>query len=333
MLLFVLCVLGFAEPVYVQASLLNLRQAPDPDAAIEAWVRIGTALEIDAEHGDWVHVSLSDRPVEHPVTGWVLGRFLDVHRPTRDSLATLDPQERRDRLAALTGHVDDIVERTHLAVCDGRRVDYLGYFDAAGDFIERTEWDAPEQELMDLSAQHWTAIEPDGRARAIQGSPFVRPFGTERWNERDPSAFAPGTCEGVCEGPRHVVLGPCDRAGTAYTSRRASGVAPDPVRKEIRESMRERAEGLQPDLSLRDGFSEGVSSHAWILSGWAYEARVPLGATDGPATPMRTFLDLPGIGLVGVAAQRRETVRGWVLVLLDQDGFETRSLYVEGWGC
>ena len=327
MLVFLLVALGFAEPVYVQASLLNLRAEPEPESRIEAWVRIGTSVEVDDESGDWVHVSLTNRPDEHPVSGWVLGRYLDVDRPTRASIGKIDdPGERASRLAAFTGEVDDIVERTHLAMCDGRRAEYLGFFDTQGAFVDRAEWEAPRQELMDLSAVHWTMVDPTGSTRAIQGSPFVKPFQTDRWNEEGANPFAPGSCTGICDGPTHTILGPCDREGTLFVSRAARGIESRPMDADVRRSLG----SVDPLASRRGPFVEAWSEHAWIVKNGRYEARI---AVSHDASPIRTFAHVPGIGWLGVASMYRETVRGWILVNLSDRAFETWTIYSEGWGC
>lgn len=329
MLLALLTALGLASPVHVQASLLQLRQAPDAEAAPVAWLRIGTAVDVVDEEGEWVQVHVTDRPDAFPVSGWVRGRFLDVDAPTpegleRDALLARQVEDRatlRDRRMALLGGEVDRAEPVHVAVCEGERVELLGVVEPDGSFSDRSQWTPSRSQLLDLSALHWTETVPGGEPAPISGSPFVRPFVTERWNEQDPSPFAPGTCDGICETAAHVILGPCEQAGTLYTSQ---PVASGSLGSEVVSETVHQPYGDYQRLT-------------WTLRSDGWSASVDLGETElGDTTPQTRqthHVVLPGGRVLAVGEIRRATVRGWSLLLADEGGFQEQALYLEGWGC
>ena len=343
--------LGLAGPTHVEASRLNLREAPSADAAVEGLLRIGTRVEVLEKRGKWVRISLVDRPAEHPVTGWVQRAFLSSRAPTLASVGRMAPSDaRRERLAALSGAGDPSDERTHLAVCDGVRVEYLGFFDASRSFEDRAAWTPSAQELVDLSAHHWTAVDPSGASAVVEGSPFVRPFVTERWNENDPSPYAPGSCDGICDGASHVILGPCETVGQVFASRSARGVGPGPVDSTRSGFFLRGVDGESEDIAARGTWLEGVvkivdahegwTSHEsiWVMKSGSVAVSMQLteaesGDESTPPPVIRTFLEIAGLGTVGLAELHGPTVRGWALARLDEASAQTWALYMEGWGC
>jgi len=63
--------------VYVTADVVNLRSEASAESERVTRIRINTELEVLEERGDWLHVSLTHRPQDEPITGWLLGRFVD----------------------------------------------------------------------------------------------------------------------------------------------------------------------------------------------------------------------------------------------------------------
>ncbi len=248
--LFVSVALAQSAPVFVQADLLNLRQAPHAGATVSGVLRIGTTVDILDEDGSWLEVSVSARPDDHPIVGWVDGDFLDPVAPrghellararqasaagdhdealrwiTRArALAPDSPELQRqtDRILAATGieQADatlDAPSEVLVAACEVDRVELLGSIDAEGRF---TQHDGdPDFEVGQLSTHHWLRWQA-GRSggEPIVGSPFVRPFHTEAYNERGRSAYEAGTCMDICEETSLPILGPCETDGAIYTS-------------------------------------------------------------------------------------------------------------------
>lgn len=222
--------------LYVQATLLALHVNEQPDSGVTNWVRINTPVEVLAEQGDMLQVRLMDRPDEHPVTGWVVGEYLDTETVTirmthdghrqalaagdeelaatwNDRMLAIDPTRAPSRVAYGT----ELPTQADIAVCEEDRVQLLGALDADG-FHPGVQYTGRRQ-LRELSAQHWLRVD-ETSLTPIEGSPFVAPFATGTWNEEGRSAYVSGTCEGICdeEGDYKVVLGPCEDPGALYVS-------------------------------------------------------------------------------------------------------------------
>jgi len=220
---------------FVQASLLAMHINAQPDSKIGHWVHINTPVEILSVQKQMIEVRLVDRPDEHPVTGWVDRDYLsetpitfqiaqsqlsaaqmrgDVHESTiwNERLVALNPTH-----AGSWAGLGDLPPTTaQVAICEGERAHLLGTLSDDG-FQPGGHWDGTQEQLEMLSTHRWLRVGKSGLT-PVSHSPFVSPFATPTWNERGYSAYASGTCDGICDEQLSVVLGPCDNPGSLYVS-------------------------------------------------------------------------------------------------------------------
>lgn len=212
-----LATLAQAEPLYVQATTLALRDAPT--GSVEGWLHINTPVEVLDEEGQMVRIRLADRPDEHPVEGWVAGTFLGLSPLTHEQaqraastarrLGAEDQaeawRERRDALAPGYDWADETP--IEVAVCLDGAAQLLGTWDGE-------DFEASQATALELSGHRW--VRKDGASwRPVDGSPFIRPFQREVWNA-DPSPFGSAWGDG---GEVATVLGPCSDEEALYLSR------------------------------------------------------------------------------------------------------------------
>lgn len=339
--------LAAAEPLYTHASVVHLRARADVASASRGLVRVNTPLVVLDEDGPWVQVQLVDRPPEHPVTGWMLAAYLepaplpageawsasvkatqagdtDQALVWAERAVAVDPTSRsnRDLLAAAGGTGLDAP--VHVAACRQGRAEVVGQVNAMG-FTPVPLSPAPAP--SPFSAVHWLRVRP-GVVEPIQGSPFVRPFHTPQWNEEAANAYTPGTCEGICDGSRVVVLGPCDHEGEVFVS---APVEPG--------AARTHGPSYSPTAWLRVGRSATWEGHyarqVVSVETNGMESHVLTGFTEG--TPN---LD-PGVWFrvdeawFGVVPLVDETTLGWTVLRVPTEGvaIESWAVRLEGMGC
>ena len=326
--------LAQGAPLFVQADLLNLRQGPDASTTASGVLRIGTAVDVLSEDGSWLKVSLPSRPADHPVEGWVDGRFLDTVAPTTHELSArtqqaLDWGEDDEallwstRARALAPH-DVALQSQHqrilastesrhgaaetegpsevlIAACEEDRVELLGSIDARGHFT-RHDGD-PDFEVGQLSTHHWMRWRAgQSSAEPIVGSPFVRPFHTASHNERDRSAYEPGTCTDLCDDVPLPVLGPCETDGAVFTSgalprsHSHEAVATNDLRRDLERSLQaSEGEGTEPRAVLTYFGDQGAVIRGSYGKEWgSYEQVVVLQGDSKTSFRFYTSRDASG---------------------------------------
>ena len=309
--------------LYVQASLLALHVNEQPDSATSHWVRINTPVEVLDERGDMLQVRLLDRPEEHPVTGWVVGEYLDTevvtlrvahdnvfqHRAGDDELLEMW-SSRRDALSNQWNREPEPV--AHVGYCETDRVMYLGTLSEAEGFTPATSGTP----LRGLSTHHWMRVGEE----PVVGSPFVQPFRTGTWNEEGRSAFAPGSCDGICDSEEEykTVLGPCEDDGAFYVS---SHVVTSP-----RTPPQDRVEIV-----------ENVGT--WIGGAGGMEIRIQTtyqnryGDGDPPVMPTRTWLDVGDRRFLFLPTDGKTWAGMRVYELLDDGMIQEDEVGLYGRGC
>jgi hypothetical protein len=189
------------EEAYVHASLLKLRNHPQPDAGSWSPLGINTRLRVVGREGDWVRVISADGR-----TGWVSAQYLGAERLTIDDVRgqianATDDDERLvwwQRAAALAPSDKEVM--TGLAgayravgqVADAEKVEAVrdeevNRFDAWFP-SDRAEVDAITKELASVSsAEQLVALW--GRARNVtsaMGEPLAAAWDGERFAGGDP---------------------------------------------------------------------------------------------------------------------------------------------------
>lgn len=282
--------------LFVQASLLAIHVSGQPSAPVSHWARINTPVEVLDEQGEMLKVTLLDRPNEHPVTGWVhvgyldaepitvkqaLGRIQHAKHDLEDEAAVEMWTDRRNALRPqYIGQPDPVA---HIAYCDSDRAVLMGQVDADRGFSRTAHTSELTVPLRSLSTLNWMVIRDDA-LETVQGSPFVQPFTTGTWNEEGRSAYAPGSCDGICdEEAFNIVLGPCDDPGAVLVSSTAARpMAPVQDRVEVVDNVGlwlvERAD---MEIKVRARFGSHYSpdvvaiepSRQWVRVGtrrWAF---------------------------------------------------------------
>lgn len=69
-----------AETAYVQASVANVRSAPEASASLLAKLPIASPVEIEERRGEWARIRTK------AASGWVAASLLDDKRPTLEAL-------------------------------------------------------------------------------------------------------------------------------------------------------------------------------------------------------------------------------------------------------
>ncbi|MCB9689154.1 MAG: SH3 domain-containing protein [Alphaproteobacteria bacterium] len=366
-----------AAPLYVQASTLALRDGSRAEAAVVGWLRVNTAVEVLEEKDDRVRVRVGGRPEGHPVEGWVLGSYLDPQRLTvaraqdegsragtagdqdgaqawAERWLALDPTSRHAAAAVRTlaeargdratfARLAD--ETVRIAACDGQRVELIASMAADGSITDAHTWDGRRSTLVQLSGEPWVEIR-GGQPVPVEGSPFVRPFATDAWNEHDASPWTPGTCEGICEDQKKIVLGPCEVAGTLYVTGtpRAAGIQPGATPSPTASTVTGFVGGdatwsADVQIGARSVLlANGPQQGGMLVSGGA-STWVPLTSfhyeDDGP--PHRPWvpnaLTVGDQRLVVVARQDGGHHGGWVVVVVEPELVRVETIGTWGTGC
>lgn len=222
------------------------------------WLHVDTAVEVLEESDDRVRVRVGGRPEDHPVEGWLMGKYLDPRKLTvaraqeeqsrafaagdvdaaqawAERWSALDPTSRQAAdvraLAETRGDWATLArlaeETVRIAACDGQRAELIASVAADGHVTDAHTFDGRRSSLVQLSQEPWVEIR-GGRPVPVEGSP--------------------GTCDGICQDARKIVLGPCEVAGTLFVTRA-------PLAAEIRASGEP-----SPSASTVAGFVGGEPS-------------------------------------------------------------------------
>lgn len=207
--------IALAAPLFVQASVARVREAPEGPVAHR--LRIGSEVAVEARQGDWAQVRLVGRPDAHPVAGWVHADLLGPQRPRLDALladpsdpvaveraTTLDPYSAEVRAAWAASHAEALVDSSiFVAQCLDDRAVVIGELTAEG--LRHVDASERPALLERLATEAWYA-----GPRPIEGTPFPSPFASAIDNEEPVSAYEAGVSLLGDEVQRKLVLGPCE---------------------------------------------------------------------------------------------------------------------------
>jgi hypothetical protein len=198
------------EHVYTAGDIVNLREDASTDARVLARLPSGTSLAADDITEEWVHVSVTARPPEHPLVGWI----------------------RADLVAEALPPAPTPAASPWLAQCDGRRAWLVGRV-SGGRFLDVSlgaDGDFPsdavlDERLREVAVQHWYTAEGQ-----LEPGSFVTPFRVSEAAifEGGGDGWVPGDTE-AAERRTAIALGGCSLRGQVYASAPIAAVATRPA--------------------------------------------------------------------------------------------------------